>query len=504
VLALAAQIFGGQALARQSRSEWTDASTLAVIGMDRRSMVLSAVMRAAVVAAVAVVAAAVVVVGTSWLGPVGVGRSAEPHPGLDVDPTVLAVGLPIVAVLVVACVVGPVATTRRRPHASVATRPRATTGVPPAGLAGVAMSRSRRSGRLALGAAIAGVAVAATVGVAALTLLGSYDRLLAEPARYGSTWDAQVGNVGSVDQEIQTRERLATIPGIGSVAGLRSLDGIGGDPGFSLVATETLVGDPDVATILAGRFPSEPTEIAMGRVSLRERGLVLGDEFVATHPSDPSIQAALTIVGEAVVNAGYTNRPGVGGLVTNDFADLVAPDSLSQVYVVWVDPEADRDVTLAALRDAFPTTFLEQSTPTQVSNLGLVSDQPTVVALAVALLAGAALTHALVMSVRRSRRDIGVWRSIGFTRAQVVAAVGWHATLLSVIGLAVGIPLGMVVGRLAWRLIVDDLGVASPPVAPLAGLGVVVAVVLLVANVAALFPGVAAARMRPAAALRTE
>ena len=504
VLALAALLFAGQAVARQSRSEWGDAHTLAVIGMDRRGMVRAATIRASAIVAVAVVAAALVAIGTSWLGPVGIGRSAEPDPGIDPDASVLAIGLPIVALLVVVCSLLPVATSRRQSTASSAVRPRATPGMPAAGLAGVAMSRSRRSGRLALGAAIAGVATAATVGVAALTLLGSYDRLVDDPARYGSPWDAQVGNVGSIQQEIQTRERLATIPGIESVVGLTSLDGLGDDPGFVLVAGEPVLGDADVGTLLAGRLPSAPDEIALGRLSMRQRGFDLGDEFVVTHPSDPSVQAALTVVGEVVVNSGYTNRPGVGGLVTDGFVDLVSPDTRSQVYAVWVDPAADRDATMAALRAAFPTTFLEHSTPTQVSNLGLVSDQPTVVALAVALLAGAALTHALVMSVRRSRREIGVWRSIGFTRGQVIAAVGWHATLLSAIGLALGIPLGVVAGRLAWRLIVDDLGVASQPVAPFAGLAVVVAVVLLVANVAALVPGVSAARLRPAVALRTE
>ena len=109
----------------------------------------------------------------------------------------------------------------------------------------------------------------------------------------------------------------------------------------------------------------------------------------------------------------------------------MAPESQSQTYGVYIDPGADRGATLAALRAAFPTTFLERSTPRQVSNLGLVSGQPAWLALIVGLLAGAALIHALVTSVRSNRRQIGVLKSIGFTKRQVMSTVAWHASLLT-------------------------------------------------------------------------
>ncbi len=504
LVGLAALLFAGQAVARQSRTEWSDADALVAIGMNRTSMSLAAAMRASVTAAVAVAVAALVVIGTSSLGPFGAGRSAEPSPGVEADVGVLAVGLPVVALLVIVCSVGPVVIRRARPSiAPTSARARAMPSLPASGVAGVAMARTRRSGSLALGAAVTGVVVATTVGVAAWTLLDSYDELVADPARYGSTWDAQVGNVGSAEQDAQTRARLSEIDGI-TAAGLRSLDGLADNPNFALVAAEPFIGDPDLATLVEGRLPTASTEIALGRTSRQELDLRLGDEFVVRDPGDPSVQAALTIVGEVVVNSGYTNRPGVGGMVTNDFIDSVAPEVRSQVYAVWIDADADREETLVQLRRAFPTTFVERSMPTQVSNLGLVSDQPVIVALVVALLAGAALTHALMVSVRRSRRDIGVLRSIGFTRRQVITTVGWYASLLSAVGLAVGIPIGVVAGRVAWRTIVDDLGVVAPAAGPFVALLVVAFVVLAVANVAALAPAVTAARTSPAVALRAE
>ena len=139
-----------------------------------------------------------------------------------------------------------------------------------------------------------------------------------------------------------------------------------------------------------------------------------------------------------------------------------------------------------------------------MSNLGLVSRQPAWLALIIGLLAGAALIHALVTSVRRNRRQIGVLKSIGFTKRQVMSTVAWHASLLTGGAFVVGLPLGVVIGRLCWSAIVDDLGVVSAPVVPFVAILGVAYCVLVVANLAALGPGWAAARIRAATALRTE
>ena len=48
-----------------------------------------------------------------------------------------------------------------------------------------------------MGSALIGTAIAAAAGVAAWTLISSYDDLVASPERYGATWDVLVGNVAN-------------------------------------------------------------------------------------------------------------------------------------------------------------------------------------------------------------------------------------------------------------------------------------------------------------------
>ena len=122
----------------------------------------------------------------------------------------------------------------------------------------------------------------------------------------------------------------------------------------------------------------------------------------------------------------------------------------------------------------------------------------------VALLALAMMTHTLVTSVRRRRRDLAVLKTLGFVRGQVAATVAWQATTFAVVALVVGVPLGVAAGRWAWELTAAALGVASGPVVPGAAILAVAAGTLLAANLVAAVPGRAAGRLRPAAALRSE
>jgi hypothetical protein len=433
-----------------------------------------------------------------------VARAADTEPGLQVDPAVLLVGLPAMAVIVLACVVVPV--WRDRVAARSGTRapaPVPVAAASPSARVGWAFTTTRRTGRLALASAVVGTILATTAGVAALVVIDSYDELLTHPARFGSSWDATVGNVGSEQQALETRAKLEAIPGL-DVTGITTLSGIAGDPSFALVASVPLLGERRFDTVVDGRAPTGPSEIALGAASMEVFDAGIGDEVTFGDPSAPGSEFTFTVVGEAIVNDSFTSRPGTGALVSAEAIEVLARGTSSQVYAVWVHDDVDREATLAALRDAFPTTFVEVSVPMQVRNLGLVDDQPVVLALIVGALAGVMLVHALISSVRSNRGQIGVLRALGFTRGQVGSSVGWHATTIAGAGLVVGLPLGVVTGRLLWRWITGTLGLESPAAAPAIALVAVAAVVLVGANVASFLPGRLAADMRPAHALRVE
>src|SRR5207237_7302721 len=91
----------------------------------------------------------------------------------------------------------------------------------------------------------------------------------------------------------------------------------------------------------------------------------------------------------------------------------------------------------------------EGSLPQDVSLLQNVRSLPRALAAFLAVLGVAALGHALVTTVRRRRHDLAVLRAIGFRPRQSAACIFWQAVTVASVGLALGLPLGVVVGRIS-------------------------------------------------------
>jgi len=130
----------------------------------------------------------------------------------------------------------------------------------------------------------------------------------------------------------------------------------------------------------------------------------------------------------------------------------------------------------------------------------------TPVLLAGALVLGTAVSLALALaaSVRRRRRDLAVLRTVGFTSRQLTRAVSWQATIVVVLGLVVGIPLGLALGRVLWARFADQLDVLSQPTIPVLVVAAIGAGALLVANLAAALPARATRRISAPVLLRSE
>jgi ABC-type lipoprotein release transport system permease subunit len=123
------------------------------------------------------------------------------------------------------------------------------------------------------------------------------------------------------------------------------------------------------------------------------------------------------------------------------------------------------------------------------------------VILAIGLAAGAivALGLTLAASVRRRRRDLALLRALGFTPRQLRAAVAWQATVAAVIGVVMGLPVGIVAGRVLWTQFAHNLDAVPDPTIPVLSMILVALDALVFANLVAALPGRDAARTDPSA-----
>jgi hypothetical protein len=520
--ALAALLLVGQTLGRQIRAEAVESPVLRALGMTRGQLVGVAVVRAAPVAAAGTVLAVAGAVALSPATPLGVARRAELDPGVAGDPPVLATGGTLVAAAVLACAalagwragrapagvlgVAEVAGAERRSRVAGAL---GAAGLPPAAVTGTRLALEPGRGRTAVPvrSALAAAAAAVCALTMAVTFGDSLARLAGDPRAYGVSWDVQVGNFADASGPERAARTLAADPAVVAFRG--ALTGLG--PLVEGRPTTLLSFGPGKGSlgpvVVEGREPTQPDEIALGATTMRALGKRIGDTVEVSGAGEPQ---PLRVVGRVVVNLGDgspTVAPGKGAIAHPDLWRRLNPPGMPLMpsyFFVRLDPAGDRPAALERLQRDFPSTVVLPVKQPDVTDLERVGYLPGLLAGLVALLALGTVTHALVTSVRRRRRDLATLKTLGFTRGQVSATVAWQATTFALLAAAVGVPLGVAGGRWAWRLVADQLGVVSGPVVQPLPVLAIAAGALAVANLAAAGPGWTAARIRPAVVLRAE
>src|SRR5262249_45557102 len=147
---------------------------------------------------------------------------------------------------------------------------------------------------------------------------------------------------------------------------------------------------------------------------------------------------------------------------------------------------------------------IDRSPPVSASSLAGFRPVPVLVALLIGLLGTAAAAHALVLGVRRQRRDVAVLRTLGLRPHQASGIVPWHSATLATVAVAIGVPVGLVSGRLVWTAIAEPSSVLVRVDVHMLGLALVVGAIVAIAALLSIFPARRAARIRPGAVLRTE
>jgi ABC-type antimicrobial peptide transport system permease subunit len=177
---------------------------------------------------------------------------------------------------------------------------------------------------------------------------------------------------------------------------------------------------------------------------------------------------------------------------------------MATVVLVRSAPGAAGDAALARHISQYREFTAYAATPTVLVNFGESVNFPLLFGVTLSVFGATTMVHLLLVSVARRRREAGLLRSLGFVRRQVAAAVCWQASTVALIGIVVGAPIGIAVGRALWRAFATNFGVIPVPVVEPLTLAVLAVGVLAAANVLAAVPALAAARSRPGQVLRSE
>jgi FtsX-like permease family len=524
VAALAAAFFLiGQSVARYTSATIADLQVLQAVGLTPRQAVASASAApflAAVAGATLGVAAAIV--ASRWM-PIGAASIMEPSPGMEVNWLILGPGW-VAAPLMVAA--GSAATAavslsagrgRALPRRSSIVVAAARAGLPPSVVVGTRFALESGHGRSAVPVrpALLG-AVTGVLGVlAAFTFSAGVSDAAINPARFGQTWQLETffgfngRDFGPADRVLRA---VADDPDVIGVDNARLAGAQSGQVSIESFTYEPVAGKRMRVVLTSGRMPATGKETVLAPTTASELHAVTGSTVRLTGGAAPQ---TVTVTGIGFVPPGPHNGYADGAWLTPAGYDRIFRGAhyafKFHAAAVALRPGADvravarrLNAAAAAIKGGNAFTFTPPSPIPEVQEVKDIAVLPLALSAFLALLAITAVGHALATAVRRRAHELAVLRALGMTRQQSRIVIATQATVLTVMGLVFGIPLGVALGRVSWHAAANITPLAYHPPLAVVALGLIGPLGLLVANLVAAWPGQRAARLRTGQILRTE
>jgi hypothetical protein len=534
ILAALAALVGvavvGPALVRQSVVESEDFPTMVSLGADQRLLFTLGMARNLTVGLAGAGGALAVATALSPFAPLGEARTAETSTGVVFDTPILLLGALATVAVVLALGIRPAlraARTLRSDDRAVASRPSvavtrlASMGAPPSAVIGVRYALERRKGGAAVpvGTALLGMALAVIALCGTAVFGASLSHLTATPSLYGEPFQLNLNSNGgpsdpallrNLEHDKAVTEITAGV-GSGEISVNKVLVG---------AVSATDIRGPLLFSTVKGHLPrGDGAQIGLGATTMRQAGVHLGSvvHVTLTGPSGATRTASFQVVSQiSFPELEGTVSLGTGALFTNTgFQDaLLCPPGPGRAACQQQKTGAGILASVvsgprgrAAINhylDAYSSIATPAIIPTSLVNFGEAVNFPFIFGAMLAVFGAATLTHLLVVSVSRRRREIGLLKVLGFVNRQVASAVVWQATTLALVGIVIGVPVGVVAGRAIWRAFANNLGVVPVSVVPIWLVGALVAGVIVVANLLAIGPALVAMRSKPGILLRTQ
>ena len=374
----------------------------------------------------------------------------------------------------------------------------------------MALDPGPASRRTPVRAALGGAAVGIAGLVAGVVFAASLAGLVSDPVRQGWNWDAIIGNpnaqVATAGQYAVALHKNADVAAFTPLGQERYRVAGQAVTVFSIGTGRGLVAPP----VLEGRMPAANDEIALGDDTMRSAHAFLGQR-VAVAGAAGRVHARVVgrVLLPAAAAAGFNLGTDLrrGAVMTERGVEALGGDAVTPPHLVAVRlaPGVAHDRAIAALRRQFGSVVLASPHNVNVTNLQRIRTLPAAFGLLLGLFALVSIGFGVYATGTRRRRDLALYRTFGFSRRQLAGTVSAQGTILAIAAALVGIPAGIILGRLLWIAVATSVADVDPrPVVP--GLTLFAGTVagLVLVNLIAVRSAVRAAHVHPGTELRAE
>ena len=534
IAALALLVIATQVIARQLRLNADDIEIMRALGADPATTVSDGLAGALVAIGGGGLLAVLVALALSPLAPIGPVRPYL-RVGIHADWLVLALGL--VSLIVVLGAIALAIAQREAPHRTADRRTRrqvgtgagaalAAAGLPASAVAGVRFALEPGGGRrsVPVRAAILGTVVAVLVVSAATVFSSSLSSLVSHPALYGWNWNYEINggdalgdianNHGQAYRLLRDDPLVASFTGVYFTTTNVTIDG----QGVAVMGTapNAAVGPP----VLTGHGLEAANQVVLGSQTLAQVHKHVGD--VVTVRVGNGRATRLEIAGTATLPAigtggGLHLEIGSGAILSyklipafdrNIFDVTPGPNAILVRDRAGANPAAARrslEKIGRTLRIDFNGGAIDDvERPAEIINYKTLGGTPEILGAVLAAGATIALGLTLLASVRRRRRDLALLKTLGFTQGQLAITIACQSLVAVVLGTVVGLPLGVVCGRVLWDLFAQQVSFVPQPRVSGSAIVLVAAGAIVLACLVAAVPARLASRTETAVLLRAE
>lgn len=502
-----------QTISRMQRDRLAADNVLFCLGASPATRAATAMIVPIAATALGAIGAAAFSIALSGLFPVGVARRAEVHPGIGVNVAWTLAGTAI-AVLIIfqlafAITWQLLGVAHSRPSSLGPSRHvewMRRIGLPLWIVHGTrrALAASPAQASTRRGIVTASLAMA---GIIALVVFAANTRAVIEhPQRFGWSWNelVKVSEPPNSHLITSTLTQLQANPNVRRVGLLTPLPVQVNGMALPAIAAEA-TSRPLHVEIARGRAPVGNAQIALGGRTMRRLGVAIGDTVTLGAPSTHK-HIQVTVTGQvvlptaAVVLASDSTTLGYG--VYASIATIKRVSNIPQTGVA-IDfrpgtDEPTRQAALAPLASALNQGMAMRVSgvqhPDDVVGLQRIGRLPQALAASLALLVMAGLGATLIASTRLRRREVAVFKSLGFVRSQIVGIVLVEAIVASLAAALIGGVIGVALGRTAWLVTAHRLALAPTAVTPVALVAATMIAAVAVTMLVALVPARTAAR----------
>ncbi|MGW6422861.1 ABC transporter permease [Nocardia sp. NPDC055053] len=290
------------------------------------------------------------------------------------------------------------------------------------------------------------------------------------------------------------------VPGVSDVTGIRVVGFKVGDEQIVATSPDGPIDPVMDIDLLSGSTTIGANELLVDETEAGDRGWKVGDKITITSLDSKKLE--LTVGGV------FANSPLLGAMVVDPgvYEQLMPPSLRTNAFVlVKAEPGTDLTAMRANLEKATEPFVVVQVQDHEQFKGAQGQQINTLLAILYGLLALAVviavlgIINTLALSVVERRREIGMLRAVGTQRSQVRRTIYLESMLIAIFGAIVGLVLGIALG-VGFLRTLRDLGIDQITI-PWSQLVTVLIASGVVGVLAAVWPGVRAARTPPLAAI---